>query len=165
MMNGSLTTTLVLMAGVVISAVLITTSAGLSNNPEAAAQTANATTAANQTGPSIGNLTTTDFQATLDNLDEARNALLNNDPYTAFFAMNDADNELYWTVGETPLQQQISAVRDQLDNAQDAVINQDLGGALEGVNSASVALTEITQQLPQGEEEEEEEEEEAEGGL
>jgi hypothetical protein len=158
-MNISIKTTLV--PGYVIPAILIAISAGLTSNSEATAQTANATatanqtTTANQTSPSIGNLTSADFSATWDSLEEARNALIDNDAYTAFFAMNDADSNLYGTVGETTLQQQITPVRDQLNNAQDAVINQDLPQALEGVNSASVELTKITQQLPQGEVEEE----------
>ncbi len=155
MKNISFKATLV--TGYVISAILIAISAGLTGNPEATAQSANATatanqtTTANQTGPSIGNLTSADFSATWDSLEQARSAIIDNDTYAAFFAMNDADSNLYGAVGETALQQQITPVRDQLNNAQDAVINQDLPQALEGVNSASVELTKITQQLPQGE--------------
>jgi hypothetical protein len=149
MMNGSLKTTLVVIPGAVIAAILIAISAGPINNPEATAQTTNATTAANQTGPAIGNLTRSDFSDALDSLAEARNAIIDNDTFAAFIAVNDADSNLYWAVRTTPLEQQISAVRDQLNNAQDAVLNQDLRGALQGVNSASIELTKLTQQLPQ----------------
>jgi hypothetical protein len=148
MMNGSLKTTLVVIPCAVIAAILIA-SPGPINNPEATAQTTNATTAANQTGPAIGNLTRSDFSDALDSIAEARNAIIDNDTFAAFIAVNDADSNLYWAVRTTPLEQQISAVRDQLNNAQDAVLNQDLRGALQGVNSASVELTKLTQQLPQ----------------
>jgi hypothetical protein len=149
MMNGILKTTLVVIPGAVIAAILIAISAGPTNNPDATAQSTNATTGANQTGPDIGNLTRSDFSAALDSIAEARNAIIDNDGFTAFIAVNDADNNLFWAVRTTPLEQQISAVRDQLNNAQDAVLNQDLSGALEGVNSASVELTKLIQQLPQ----------------
>src|ERR687892_651675 len=102
MMNRISKTTLALMPSIVISAVLIAISADSINNQEATAQTANAT-AANQTGASIGNLTSADFSTIRDNLDMARDAIFDNDTYTAFFAMNDADSALYGIVGETPL--------------------------------------------------------------
>jgi hypothetical protein len=161
MMNRISKTTLALMPSIVISAVLMALSPGDMNNQEAMAQTANATaaqtanaTAANQTGASISNITSADFSTIRDNLDTARDALFDNDTYTAFFAMNDADSELYGVVGETPLQQQLKPFRDQLNNAKDAVVNQDLAKALQDINSASVELVKVTQQLPSGEEEE-----------
>src|SRR5215207_3647131 len=122
MMNRTLKTTLVLMPGIVISAILMAISAGATNNQEATAQTANATTAANQTGPSIGNLTSGDFSTTRDNIEAARNAIFDNDTYTAFFALNDADNELFGIVGGTVLQQQTTPVRDFINKAQDAIL-------------------------------------------
>jgi hypothetical protein len=131
--------------------------AGVMSNQEATAQTANATTnataAANQTGTSFGNLTSGDFSATRDNLEAARDAIFGNDTFTAFNALNDADNELYNTVGETPLLQQVTPLRDKINSAEDAVINQDLAKALQDANSASVELVKITKQLPSGEEE------------
>ena len=148
MMNGSLKTTLEVIPGALIAAILIAVSAGPTNNPEATAQTVNATTATNQTGPDIGNLTRTDFSPASDSLADAREAIIDNDPFTAFLAVNEADTNLYWAVRTTPLEQQISAVRDQLNNAQDAVLSRDLPGALQGINSASVELTKLTQQLP-----------------
>jgi hypothetical protein len=151
MMNGILIAGLVLIAGVAVSAVLIGMVGGLTNNLGAMAQSTNATTASNQTGSSIGNVNASDFSAALDSLVEVRNAIYDNDTFTAFAAINDADSNLVWAVGQTPLRQQISAVREQLNNAQDAVLNQDLGQALDGVNSASLELFKITQQLPQGE--------------
>ncbi|HKI08059.1 MAG TPA: hypothetical protein VKA09_06660 [Nitrososphaeraceae archaeon] len=154
MMNRTLKTTLVLMPGIVISAILMAISAGATNNQEATAQTANATTAANQTGPSNANITSGDFSDTSDNLEMARNAMFDNDTYTAFFALNDADNALFGVVGGTVLQQQTTPVRDLINNAQDAVVNQDLEKALQDVNSASVELIKVTQQLPTDEEEE-----------
>jgi hypothetical protein len=155
MMNRILKTTLVLMPGIVVSAILMTILAGDTNNKEAMAQTTNATTAANQTSISIGNITSGDFSTIGDNLEAARDAIFDNDTYTAFSALNNADNNLYNIVGETPLQQQIKPIRDQINNAQDAVINQDLAKALADVNSATVELVKITQQLPPAEEEEE----------
>src|SRR5215213_5256310 len=127
MMNRISKTTLALMPSIVISAVLIAISADPTNNQEATAQTvnattlptANATTAANQTGASIGNMTSADFSTIRDNLETARDAMFDNDTYTAFNALNDADNDLYAVVGETPLQQQLKPFRDQLNNAQD----------------------------------------------
>jgi hypothetical protein len=148
MMNGSLMTTLVLIAGAVISTLLMAMPVGPTNNLGATAQSTNATTAANQTGLGIGNVTASDFSATWDSLEEARNAIYDNDTFAVFDAINDADSNLVWAVGQSPLRQQLSAVRDQLDNAQDAVLNQDLGQALEGVNSASVEIIKITKQLP-----------------
>jgi hypothetical protein len=150
MMNVSLMTTLVLIAGVVISAVLIAMPAGPTSNLGATAQSTNATTAANQTGLDIGNVTASDFSATWDSLGEARDAIYDNDTFTAFAAINDADSNVVWAVGQSALRQQILAIRDQLNNAQDAALNQDLGQALKDVNSASVELIKITQQLPQG---------------
>src|SRR5215211_7398096 len=173
MMNRTLKTTLVLVPGIVISAILMAISADTTSNQEAIAQTANTTTAANQTGQTantttaanqtgsiFGNLTSGDFSTTGDNLEAARNAIFDNDTYTAFFALNDADNELFGIVGGTVLQQQTTPVRDFINNAQDAILNQDLAKALQDVNSASVELTKVTQQLPPDEEEEKEVEEE-----
>jgi hypothetical protein len=164
MMNRISKTTLAWMPSIVVSAVLIAISADSINNQEATAQTANATaaqtanaTAANQTGASIGNITSADFSTIQDNLDMARNAIFDNDTYTAFFAMNDADSALYGIVGGTSLQQQLKPFRDQLNNAQDAVANNDLAKALQDINSAGVELVKVTQQLPSGEEGEEEE--------
>jgi hypothetical protein len=151
MMNGILITGLVLISGVAISAILIGMIGGPTNNLRAMAQSTNATTASNQTGPSVGNVNASDFSAALDSLVEARNAIYDNDTFTVFAAINDADSNTVWAVGQTPLREQISVVREQLNNAQDAVLNQDLGQALDGVNSASLELFKITQQLPQGE--------------
>ena len=134
--------------GAVMAALLIAISAGPPNSP-ATAQTVNATTATNQTSPDMGNLTRNDFSESYDSLAEARNAIIDNATFTAFAALNDADSNLYWAVRTTPLEQQISAVRDQLNNAQDAVLNRDLSGALQGINTANVELTKLTQQLPQ----------------
>jgi hypothetical protein len=151
MMNGILIAGVVLIAGVALSAVLTGMVGGPTNNLGAMAQSTNATTASNQTGSSFGNVNASNFSDALDSLVEARNAIYDNETFTAFVAINDADSNMVWAVGQTPLRQQISAVRDQLNNAQDAVLNQDLGQALDGVNSASLELFKITQQLPQGE--------------
>jgi hypothetical protein len=153
MMNRTLKTNLVLMPVVLMSAMFVAILAGVTINQEASGQTANATSAANQTGPSIGNITSGDFSTVWDNLETARNAIIDNDTYSAFFALNDADNDLYGVVGETILQQQITPVRDQINNAQDAMLSQDLAKALQDVNSATVELTKVTQKLPSGEEE------------
>ena len=153
MMNRTLKTSLVLIPVIVMSVALIAMTAGVTINQEAMAQAVNTTSAAaNQTSLSIGNITSADFSSTWDNLEAARDAIFDNDTYTAFFALNDADNELYGIIGGTVLQQQVKPVRDQLNNAQDALLSGDVAKALQGVNSATVELTKVTQKLPSGEE-------------
>jgi hypothetical protein len=167
MINKNLKAPLLLLQGILITAVVVAVSAGSNDNPVATGQTGNATSAtnqtstANQTSQSMGNLTAGDFSPLLDNLAAARDAIFDDSNSGTFIALNAADDELFRVFDRvldqggsneaSLLKQQISPVREKINDAQDAVVNGDMGKALQDLNSASTALVKITLRLPSGE--------------
>jgi hypothetical protein len=160
-MNRTLKTSLVLIHGGLITAMLMVISAGILVNHEATSQTGNATSAANQTSQSLGNLTKADFLNAQTSLANARDGIFDGDNLTSFRSLNAADNSLYTVATEVGpevgdlLQQQIAPARENINNAQEAIVNGDLARALQDVNSASTVIAKITIPLPSGETEEE----------
>jgi hypothetical protein len=161
MMSRTLKTSLVIIHGSLITAMLMAISAGILTVHEAISQTGNATSTANQTSQSLGNLTIGNFSSVQANLADARDAIYVDRNLRAFTALNTADNELYTLVDRVGpeaadlLLQKIAPVRENINNAQEAVANGDFAKALRDVNSASTEIVKITLQLPPGENEEE----------
>jgi hypothetical protein len=167
MMNKNLAASLILLHGILITTMVIAVSAGSNNNPVATGQTGNATSAtnqtsaANQTSLNLGNLTSGDFSPVLENLAAARNAIFDDSNSRSFIALNAADDELFRVYDRvfdraeantaSLLKQQITPVREKINDAQDAVVDENMGKALQDLNSASTALVKITFQLPSGE--------------
>jgi uncharacterized caspase-like protein len=157
-MSRILKTSLVIVHGSLIAAMLMAISAGILTDHEATSQTGNATSTVNQTSQSLGNLTAGNFSSAQANLADARDAIYVDRNLRAFTALNAADNELFLLfdrVGpEVGIQQKIAPVRENINNAQEAIINGDFAKALRDVNSASTEIVKITLQLPPGENEE-----------
>jgi hypothetical protein len=167
MLSKNLKSSLLLLHGILITAMVVAVSAGSNDNPTATGQTGNATSAtnqtsaANQTSQSMGNLTTGTFLPVLDNLAEARDAIFDDSNSGTFIALNAADDELFRLFDRvfdqgglneaSLLKQQITPVREKINDAQDAVVDGDMRKALQDLNSASTALVRITLQLPSGE--------------
>jgi hypothetical protein len=160
MMSRILKTSLVIVHGSLIAAMLMAISAGILTDHEATSQTGNATSTVNQTSQSLGNLTAGNFSSAQANLAEARDAIYIDRNLRAFTALNEADNELYVLVDRVGpeagdlLQQRIAPARENINNAQEAVANGDFAKALRDVNSASTEIVKITLQLPPVENEE-----------
>lgn len=160
-MNRNLRISLALLHGSLITAMLMAISAGVVGNHEATSQTGNATSVANQTSQSLGNLTGADFLPAQADFANARDMIFDGRNLGTFLALNAADNELYTVVDRVGpevgdlLQQQIAPVRENINNAKEAVVNGDFAKALQDINSASTELVIFTLQLPSGEIEEE----------
>jgi cellobiose-specific phosphotransferase system component IIA len=158
MISRTLKTSLVILHGSLITAMLMAIFAGIYANLEATSQTGNATSAANQTSQSLGNLTAGNFSSAQASLAEAREAIYTDRNFGAFAALNEADTELFILLDragpDVGFQQKIAPVRENINEAQDAVINGDFAKALRDLNSASTEIVKITLQLPPGENEE-----------
>jgi hypothetical protein len=110
-------------------------------------------TMANQTAGMFGNLTKTDFDSVTSLLSKVREMLtLANDTSEAYVRLDRADSALFTILNERNLQHELfQPVKDAIDNAKDALRQYDNATAIEELNSAGVALLQITQHLPPGE--------------
>jgi hypothetical protein len=150
-------TSLLMLHGSLITAMLIIISVGVYSNHEAKGQSENATSTTNQTSQRLGNLTKADFSDVLTSLTNAREAIFGGDNLRALRSLNSADNNLYAVVDRVGpevgdlLLQEIAPVRENINNAQEAVVDRDLAKALNDVNSASTTLVKFTIPLPAGE--------------
>jgi hypothetical protein len=103
----------------------------------------------NQTGGPFGNLTRTALDPIFNFMNEARESLYANDSSAAYVRLNRADSSLFATLNEQNSQlEQFQPVKSSIENAKDALAQKDNAKALEDLNSASLALFTVTQQLP-----------------
>jgi hypothetical protein len=108
-----------------------------------------------QNAAPFGNLTRADLDFLINNMNEAREFLHANDAAEAYVRLNRADSNLFAKLNEDPKLEQFQEIKSSIDNAKDALTQKDNAKALEDLNSASVVLFNVTQQLPTTEGEEE----------
>lgn len=114
------------------------------------------------------NLTTADFDATINNLIAARQGIMINDSVSAYDAINAAGASLFLTGSSTTggnesmrkeLAKQFTPVQSSLDNTREALRDLNNTQALRSLNSADIRMLSITEELPQVENSDEAEEE------
>ena len=131
----------------------------------------NQTGATNQTTATITNITRGDFEELVGSINSARDAMHNNNTHTAYVQLSDAEDQIFDLTHATEddiaesesvsenqsIVQRLKPVSEGIQNAKTALNEDDNPNALNTLNSASVELLKITQQLPDGEQVGEEE--------
>ena len=149
----------------------IPASFGLTGFPFEAAIAQNQTGVTNQTTATITNITRGDFESLVGSINSAREAMHNNNTHTAYIQLSDAEDQIFDLTHATEddiaelesvsenqsIVQRLKPVSEGIQNAKTALNEDDNPNALNTLNSASVELLKITQQLPDGEQVGEEE--------
>ncbi len=118
----------------------------------------------NQTGggaAALANLTQTDFESITEDLDQAQQALQNNDTNGVLDELSSASEELFQVISGqfdpdhmAAITEQFKPLQTHIDEARGAALKNDHTKTLEEINSADSELLKITQELPASEEEE-----------
>jgi hypothetical protein len=111
-----------------------------------------------QVAGTMANLTQSDFDELIDNLNSARGAIRDNDTAAVTGELGSAETEVRTFMTEAGGEnstggQQLSTVLDHINTAQDASGSNDTLKAFQAINTADTELLKITQKLPASEDE------------